>query len=284
MVLLSTMFMLVKFVSERGVAAPEIMFWRQLVTLPVVIAWLAPRGELARLRTRRTASHAARAAVGTAAMFCNFAAAILLPLAVATTLGFTTPLFAVILTALMLREHVGPWRWISVVLGFIGVLLVAQPGGEQITILGAVAGLLGGLLVAFVSFQIRDLARTDDPIACVFYFAVFSAAMTALLLPIYMKIHSPVDYLLLISVGLVGTLGQLLITQSLRFGSVATVIVMDYTSLIWATLYGWLIWDRLPDIVTWLGAPAIIAAGLIITWREHRLSKAVSPPSVLDTD
>lgn len=281
---ISTMFMLVKLLGERGVSTPEIMFWRQGITAPLLLGWLIASGGLARLRTTRMASHARRAAVGMAALLCNFTAMIYLPLAVATTLGFTTPLFAVVMTALVLRDHVGPWRWAAVVLGFIGVLVISQPAGGSLSILGTAAGLGAGLLVAIVSFQIRDLARTEDALACVFYFALFGAMMTALLLPIYASAHSRTEWLMLGAVGLVGTIGQILITVSLRFGSVASVIVMDYSALIWATLFGWLIWDHLPPSATWLGAPAIIASGMIVAWREQRLARAPSPASVIEYD
>jgi drug/metabolite transporter (DMT)-like permease len=267
------MFMLGKLAGESGIALPEIMFWRQAITVPILAGWLAMVGELGLLKTQRLPVHAGRAAVGMAGMACNFAAAILLPLAEATTLGFTTPLFAVILAAAMMREQVGRWRWLAVALGFTGVLIIAQPGGQPIPPLGAAAGLGAGLLVALVSFQIRDLARTEAPIAVVFYFALFGAAMTLPLQPFVMSGHSTWQWLLLIAIGVVGTLGQLMLTQALRFGSVASVIVMDYTALVWATLYGWLIWDHLPPMATWLGAPAIVAAGITIAWREHRLGK-----------
>lgn len=281
MALIATMFMLVKVAGERGIAGPEVIFWRQAFSVPIILGWMAARRELPKLRTRRMASHARRSAFGMMALFCNVSAAMLLPLAEATTFGFTTPLFAVLLTPLILRDKVGPWRWSAVLLGFAGVLIIANPGHEVVAPLGVAAGLGAGFLVAVVSFQIRDLAQTEAPIACVFWFAFFGAAMTAIVLPVYYTPHSAIDWGLLLLIGLSGTLGQFLLTSALRFGQVATVVVMDYTSLIWATLYGWLIWDKLPAAATWFGAPAIIAAGLIITWREHRLAKAVAPVAAL---
>lgn len=280
--LITTMFMLVKYAGQSGVALAELMFWRQAVPIAIILGWLAATGGLGRLRTRRIGSHAGRAVVGTLGMLCGFSASILLPLAEATTLGFTTPLFAVILTALALRERVGLWRWTAVAVGFAGVVVIAQPGHVPISALGAVAGLGSGLVVAIVSFQIRDLARTESPMSIVFYFALFGALIAAPFLPFYLEAHSLHQWLVLIALGVVGTIGQLLLTASLRHGAVASVIIMDYTSLIWATGYGWLIWDQLPPLATWLGAPAIIAAGLLIVWREHRLSRAISPPSALE--
>ena len=206
-------------------------------------------------------------------MVLTFGAVILLPLAESTALGFSTPLFAVVLAALFWREHVGPWRWTAVALGFAGVLVIARPGGEGIAPLGATLALSAALLIALINFQIRDLGRTEEPITTSFYFAAFGAPLAALALPFYMTPHSAGQWLLLTGIGVTGTLFQLLLTASLRYGAVASVIVMDYTALVWATGYGWLVWDRLPSFSTWLGAPLIIAAGLVIAWREHRLGR-----------
>ena len=281
---LATMLMLVKLAGESGVELPEIMFWRQAVTLPLILGFVLFNGGLARLRTERMASHCWRAATGMTGMLCNFAAAILLPLAVSTTLGFTTPLFAVLLTPLMLGEKVGPWRWAAVLIGFMGVLVIAQPGAAPISLVGAAFGLASGFMVAFISFQIRDLGRTEEPIRVVFYFALFGALMMAPTLPYNMTPHSPEQWLILLGIGLAGTAGQLLLTMSLRIGAVASVIVMDYTGLIWATLFGWAIWDQLPPWTTWLGAPLIVAAGLIVTWRERLHARQLSPSAAIEVD
>lgn len=282
--LIATLYMLVKVAGETGIALPEIMFWRQALSLPIILAWLAATGTLHKLKTRRLPIHAQRSAIGMFGMLCNFGAALLLPLAEATTLGFTTPLFAVILSALVMRETVGPWRWAAVILGFAGVLVIAQPGHDYVAPLGAAAGLGAGLMVAIVAFQIRDLGRTEAAVAIVFYFALFGALMTAPFLPFFMTAHSLEQWLILAAMGTVGTLGQLLITAALRYGAVASVIVMDYTSLIWALLFGWMLWDQLPTLATWLGAPLIVGAGLIVMWRERRLAKAPSPATAIEVD
>lgn len=282
MAMLSTMFMLVKVAGEAGVSLPELVFWRQAMSLPIICVALLLTGRLRLLATRRMGSHARRATTGTAGLCCNIGAATLLPLPVATTLGFTTPLFAVLITALVLRETVGRWRWTAVVLGFIGVLVITRPGGVPVPPLGLAAGIGAGIIVAIVSFQIRDLARTEEPIACVFWFAFYGTLFSAILLPFYARPHGPQEWLLLIGIGLSGTLAQFLITAALRFGQVATVVVMDYTALIWSTLYGWSIWGHLPSWTTWAGAPLIVAAGLVITSREHFLSRRISPTSALD--
>lgn len=274
---LSTLIMLVKYTAESGVAFAEILFWRQFPTVFLLLGWLGLRGELQRLRTRRLPIHARRAILGMTGMFFTFGAPILLPLAEATTLGFTTPIFAVILSALVLREKVGPYRWLAVVLGFTGVLVIAQPGQSHIAPFGAFVGLGAGFMVALISIQIRDLGRTEESISIVFWFAAISSPLLALGLPFVMTPHTPWQWFLLLACGILGCIGQLLLTAALRFGQVATVIVMDYTALVWATLYGWLMWEQLPPAATWLGAPLIIAAGAVIAWREHRLNQRTPP-------
>jgi len=275
---LSTLVMLVKYTAASGVRFPEILFWRQVPTVFLIGGWLAARGELSRLKTERLPVHARRAMLGLTGMFFTFGAPILLPLAVSTTLGFTTPIFAVILSALLLREKVGPVRWLAVALGFAGVLIIAQPGHVSIPLFGAAVGLGAGFMVALISIQVRDLGRTDEALSIVFWFAALSAPILLVALPFSYTQHSGWQWFLLIAGGVLGCLGQLLLTASLRYGQVASVVVMDYSALVWATLYGWLIWGELPPLATWWGAPAIIAAGGVIAWREQRLHRR-SPPT-----
>jgi drug/metabolite transporter (DMT)-like permease len=280
----ATMALMVKLAGESGIALPEIMFWRQFVTVPLVLGYLLLRGEMVRLKTAYPGTHAMRSVVGMVGMVLNFAAVLILPLAESTTLGFTVPLFVVVIAALVLREFVGPWRWTAVVLGFAGVLVIAQPGSGHIPLLGGLIALAAALMTALVTFLIRDMGRTEEPIRIVFYFALLGSAMMLVLLPFFMTAHSGREWLLLLGIGLAGMGGQLGMATSLRHGAITSVAVMDYTMLIWATLYGWLIWDHLPPATTWLGAPLIVAAGVVIAWREHRLNRKPSPLTAIEVD
>ncbi|WP_126171858.1 DMT family transporter [Altericroceibacterium xinjiangense] len=270
---LATMSALVKLAGERGVHLLEILFWRQFVTIPIALGWVMATGGLAMLRTDRPRTHAKRALYGMVGMILNFGGLLLLPLAEATTMGFTAPIWAVILSTLLLGEKVGVYRWGAVALGFAGVLVIAQPGGGHIPLFGAAAALSGAFMVALISIQIADLNRTDKPLTIVFWFAAISTATTVLALPFVSTSHDAGEWALLIGIGIVGGAGQLLLTSALRVGKVASVIVMDYSSLFWATLYGWTIWNMLPPTSTWVGVPLIVAAGLVIAWREHRLAR-----------
>jgi drug/metabolite transporter (DMT)-like permease len=170
-------------------------------------------------------------------------------------------------------------RWLAVALGFAGVLVITQPGQTHIEPFGAFVGIGAGFLVAVISILVRDLARTDEPIAVVFWFAALSSPVLALSLPFFGSAHTPFQWALLGVIGFTGCIAQLFLTASLRLGQVASVTVMDYSMLVWSGLYGWVIWDQSPPIATYLGAPLIIAAGLVITWREHLLYRRLAPTS-----
>jgi len=269
---LSIMLVFVKLVTQSGVTLTETLFWRQLPTVPMLLLWFGSRGELATLRSTRLKAHAGRAMTGLAGMFLNFGAVTLLPLAVATTFNFTSAIWAVALSALLLKEKIGPWRLGAVLLGFTGVLVIGQPAGGHVPPFGAAVALGAAFMIALISIQIRDLAQTEHPLTIVFWFAAFSIVPLAIAMPFVMTGHSAYQWALLAGLGGFGLVGQFLLTAALRFGAVASVIVMDYSSLIWATLFGWWVFDRLPPQTTWLGAPLIVGAGLLIAWREHRLS------------
>ncbi|MGX7953277.1 DMT family transporter [Tsuneonella sp. HG249] len=269
---LSVMLVFVKLVVESGVSLAETLFWRQLPTVPLLLLWFGLRRRLHALGSVRLKAHAGRAITGTVGMFLNFGAVTLLPLAEATTFNFTSAIWAVILSALLLRERVGPWRWGAVLLGFAGVLVIAQPGNGHIPGFAATVALSAAFMIALISIQIRDLARTEAPLTIVFWFAAFSVIPLGLAMPFVMTEHTPYQWALLAGLALFGLLGQFLLTAALKYGAVASVIVMDYSSLLWATLFGWAVFGLLPPATTWLGAPLIVGAGLLIAWREHRLS------------
>ena len=270
--LIAAMLAMVKLAGEAGVALPEILFWRQCLTIPLLLGWMSGTGNTRLLRTQRLWVHGRRAMLGLTSMSLFLGAALFMPLAELTTITFAGPLFAVALSALLLKETVGPWRWGAVALGFAGVAVVAQPSGETLPALGVAMGSLAAMLNGLISVQVRDLGRTEHPLTSVFMFGAFSMIPLALLLPFYAGAHSAPTYALLIGTGLCGLFAQIGLTTALRFGTVATVTVMDYSGLIWSTLAGWLVFDHLPPLTTWIGAPLIVAAGLIVVWREHHLT------------
>lgn len=275
------MSMLVKLANTKGVHLAELVFWRQAITFAVVAMTLAALGKLSAIRTRRFGAHARRALYGIVGMFFVYGAVVLLPLAEATTLSFTAPFFAVLLSVLLFKERVGRYRWGAVVLGFAGVILLTRPGGAMLNPFGTMVGLIAAFLVALISFQIQDLNKTEAPWSIVFWFAALTAPLTALALPFVYTPHDPQTWGIILAMALCGAIAQLLLTSSLRFGSAAVILLMDYTSLLWATAYGFYVFDRAPPATLWIAAPLIIAAGALIAWRERAIAKrakAISEP------
>ena len=263
----------IKLGHEANIGTPELIFYRFVFGLPPLLAWMAATRNFGAWRTRRPLAHLARAALGLTALTLAFSALAYLPLAEATTIGFVAPLFSVILSALLLAEPVGRHRWSAVALGLVGVLIVMRPAGPALPPLGLTLALLGAFTVAGATITIRQIGRTESAATTVFWFTIYSMAAAALLLPFYGKAHTAHQWLLLAFLGLVGGIGQLFLTASLRFASVSTVVPFDYVQLLWAVLLGWWLWGTHPAATSWIGAAVIIASGLYTLYREHRLGR-----------
>lgn len=278
--MLGLMFAAAKLAEARGAHFVEILFWRQGLAMPIAFVTLMGGAGLAGLHTARPGAHVRRMMVGLTGMACNFGAVMMLPLAEASAFGFTVPIFATILSALVLREPTGAHRWAAVAMGFLGVLIVLQPGGSHVAPAGAAVALTGAVLTATVTILLRDLSRTERTPTIVFWFSATSLIPLGIMLPFVWSSHDAGTWALLLATGIAGGLGQLALTASLRLAPVATVMPMDYSALIWSTLLGLWLFGTLPSPWTWIGAPIIIASGLYIVWREHRLRRAETPAAI----
>jgi drug/metabolite transporter (DMT)-like permease len=271
----------IKLGEDAGIGTLELVFYRFLFGLAPLLAWIAWRRDFGVWRTRRPLAHIGRAVLGLVTMTLTFNALAWLPLAEATTMGFVAPLFAVMLSALILREPVGRHRWSAVALGLVGVAVVMQPGGEALPLAGLLIALAGAFGVAAVTITLRQIARTERPTTVVLWFTCFSLLATGTTMPFAGQAHDSYQWLLLVGVGTAGGVGQLLMTASLKAAPVSVVVPFDYVQLIWAVLLGWLIWDTHPLASTWAGAAVIIASGLYTIYREHRLGRDKPHPPAL---
>ncbi|WP_308515931.1 DMT family transporter [Sphingomonas flavescens] len=271
--LLAIMFALVKLVASRGVNVVESLFYRQCGSALCAAGYVAAGPGFASLKTERVWAHVGRMALGVAAMGLNFLAFILLPLAEATAIGFSVPIFAVVLAALVLHEPTGRWRWSAVAAGFVGVLIIVQPTSGEVPLLGASVALVAALLTASVTIVIRRLGKTERAATTVFWFAFSSLVPLGLAMLFFARTHDTATWLLLAALALAGGLAQLTLTGALRLAPVALVMPMDYTSLLWALLLGAWMFAEVPTPWIWIGAPIIIASGLVIVWREHLLHR-----------
>lgn len=272
-VLLAIMFALVKLASTRGVNIVETLFYRQCGSALCAVGLVAAGPGFKSLHTKRVGAHVGRMALGLVAMALNFAAMIMLPLAEATVIGFSVPIFSTVLAALVLGEPTGRWRWGAVAAGFIGVLLIVQPGTGEVPLFGASVALAAALLTASVTIVIRRLGATERASTTVFWFASSSLVPLGIMMLWFARSHDPMTWAILAGLALAGGLAQLTLTGSLRLAPVALVMPMDYTSLLWATMLGIWLFAELPTPWIWVGAPIIIGSGLVIVWREHRLAR-----------
>ncbi|MCH8615399.1 DMT family transporter [Sphingomonas sp. SM33] len=275
----STMGALLKLASMDGMNAPELVFYRSIFSLPVVLFWVLQTENLAALKPNRPLAHVWRSALGLTSMGLTFQALILLPLADATAINFTAPIFATVLSFLILREDVRIHRWAAVVVGFIGVLIVARPGGSSLPAVGVMIALIAALGQAGVTTTLRQIQRSENISAIVFWFAVAGILVGGLLMPVFGHAHPVQAFAFVAAGGLAGGIGQLLMTNSLR-APVSVVSPFDYLQIVGATIYGWLLFSDVPSAHTITGAALIAASGIYTAWREHRRRLKEGPAAV----
>ncbi len=263
---------LVKLLSARYPVI-EIAFFRSVFALGPALLALTTSGGVASLRTRRFGSHLTRASIGLVAMLLMFWSYHLLPLADAVAIGFSAPLFLTALSVPLLGEKVGPVRWGAVLVGFSGVLVMVRPGGAVLDF-GALVAVGAALGYALAVIAVRQLGRTEHPNTIVFYFTLNTGALSALALPWAWTTPTPSDLGLMALSGLLGGAVQYCGTHAYTLGPAAVIGPFNYSAILWATLFGYLIWGDLPDRWVILGAAVVIASGLFIVFRETRRGKA----------
>lgn len=264
---------MIKVAADAGVAVVEIMFWRFGFGLLPLFAYMAANSGAGVIRTHRFGAHLWRSAIGLVSMYLSFRALASLPLAEATTISFAAPLFAIGLSALLLGEQVGPRRWTAVAVGFLGVVVVADPGGESLPLAGLLFAIGGAVGVAAVTIAIRRIGRTEASETTVFWFSALSLVVLAVPTLQTATPHGAREWLLLVGIGLTGGVAQLFMTGSLRLAPVSVIAPFDYSQLIWAVLLGWAIWTTVPTPQTWIGAAIIAACGLYSAYRERKLQR-----------
>lgn len=268
---------LIKAASDT-VPPGEAVFFRSFFALPIILGWLALRGELRDgWKTHQPMGHVWRGLVGTCAMGLGFTGLGLLPLPEVTAIGYAAPLLVVIFAAMFLNEDVRAFRLSSVALGMIGVLIVLSPrlsvgaAPKSAETLGAIVVLMGAVLAALAQVLVRKLVATESTAAIVFWFTVTSSLLSLLTLPWGWTMPPWSMTGLLIMAGLAGGVGQIFLTSSYRFADASLVAPFDYTSMILALLVGYFIFDEVPTRTMLIGAGIVISAGVLIIWRERQL-------------
>jgi drug/metabolite transporter (DMT)-like permease len=267
-------------VKELGARIPfaELMFFRSALALPVVAAIVFRSGRWDLLRTRRFPGHLLRAMTGTTAMACSFFALTVLPLAEQTALTYTTPLFVTILSIPFLGEKVGVHRWSAVLLGFVGILVIALGQGafrggaaaaaNPLLLAGTIAAVTHGVFSGLTTLLVRNLSSTEASTTIVMWQSLLMTVFTAAALPFVWVTPTASELLLLMLVGLVGGVAQVLLTEAYASAQVSSLGPYSYSSIIWSVALGWALWGERPGWTMLFGAALIVAAGLYILHRE----------------
>jgi drug/metabolite transporter (DMT)-like permease len=281
-VLLSCLAACVKYLGS-GVPTGQIIFVRGVISMVVLgfIAWHFHG--FAILRTDRLRSHAVRSLAGTASMFCWFTALTMIPLADFTAISFTAPMFVTLLAMLLLGERIHFYRWTALAIGFVGVAVTIGPhltlGGSSVGVLVALgAAVFSGL--AITTLRSMSGAGGEHPLAITFYFSLTTVMCSALTAVGGWPMPTAEQWLFIVISALFGVFGQLLMTMSYRYAEASTLAPLDYTNLLLAVALGYWFFAETPHWSMWIGAPLVIAAGLIILWREYRRYASMPAPVV----
>lgn len=245
----------------------QILLGRSLIALPLVAALVCFIDGPKALRSARLRVHALRGVLGVAASYAFILSLRSLPLAEATALVFASPLVVAALSALLLKEHVGWERATAVAVGFVGVLIIIQPGAETFQAASLLA-VGAAVFYALVMVSARWIDKRDSIWTMMLYMTLFSGLLAAFTVFSAWPTFEFTDVLLFLGTAVAGTLGLALISQAFRMAPAAVVAPYDYTALIWASLLGWLIWGVVPEIWTYLGALVIIASGIYLITSE----------------
>ena len=249
--------------------AMQVAALRGLTSLPLVLIWIALSGGFGQIRSRRWRLHLLRGVLGVL-MLSSFAFALRdLPLAEAYSLFFVAPLLVTVLAIPLLGERVGWRRWMAIVIGLAGVLVVLRPDAARMSNLGSVAVLVAAVSYALSAITVRVLGRTETTQSMVFWaitlLSLFAlAAAWSHWVTVRME-HWPI----LLGLSISGALGQYAITEAFKHSDASIVAPFDYTALIWGIGFDWLIWHTTPDRMMLFGAVIIIASGLYLIRRER---------------
>ncbi|MFT7369808.1 MAG: drug/metabolite transporter (DMT)-like permease [Octadecabacter sp.] len=261
--------------AER-IPAGEAMFFRSLMAMPIVLVWLVLHGGIsAGIRTKSVRNHAVRGIVGSCAMGLGFAGLKYLPLPEVTAIRFVSPILMVVLAAFILGEKFRFVRIAAVLLGFVGVVIIVAPrlsvGLGTNEALGVGLTLGSACLAALAQVFVKGMSTSESTTAIVFWFSATATLLSLLTLPFGWIWPNGYELILLVGAGMIGGLGQVLLTASYRFAEAGVLAPFTYISMLWSLLIGYFWFNEVPTMAMLIGAAFVISAGVIIVLRERAL-------------
>ena len=253
----------------------EVLFTRTAVALVTCSIFILPQTGRAVYRTRRLSHHALRSVSQGFSQTFLLIAFSMMPLAGAIAINFSSPLFATLVSTLLLKEAVGQARWTALLVGFCGVLIVANPGSGTFQI-GALFALANAVLYGSVTAGVRGMTTTESAQTLTLYQLTLLTAFFALLLPLGWISPTPIDLAWIVFNGVSNAVGQYWWTRALHLAPASAVAPFFYLSLVWASILGFAIWGEVPTISLLVGSAVVIASGSFLLWRESNARAAVA--------
>jgi len=269
----SLMDLIVKWSENYPVG--EVLFFRGCFGI-IPLLFLIPKDRYFDFyKTTKPILHLKRCIAGLIAIVAIFIALRKLPLATVTSISFAAPIFTTILSIFLLNEKVGLYRWVAVIVGFIGILIISEPGFSSLNIYYFYP-IIFCLGLSYVAIAIRKLSSSEPVWLISFYFSISIMIMSFFTIPQGWIMPSFKDLFLLSSIGILGGLANLWLTQSYKFSEVSLVTPLKYLGLLFAIFFGFIIWDEIPTFKTLIGSFLVVASSLIIFKREIFLKNQVS--------
>ncbi len=258
-----------KFITQ-SLPLPVAVFFRYFIALLLAGLLLTQTGGVATLKTRHPVLQVVRAGFLLASTFCNFFAMQYLQLAQVAAISFTIPLWVCALSVPLLGEHVGLRRWLAVVVGFCGVLVIMRPGTDDFH-WAMLVSLFNALLGALYNITTRKVGGLDAAETSLFYVCLFGAIGATL--PMLSHWQTPVgwQWLPLVLMGLAGAIGHFMLIQAHRLAAASAIAPFIYTQIIWMMIAGILIFGQYPDQWTLIGAAIVVGSGIYVFNRERKL-------------
>tara|TARA_X000001036_G_scaffold346083_1_gene325978 strand:+ start:72 stop:893 length:822 start_codon:yes stop_codon:yes gene_type:complete len=250
----------------------QVLFFRGICGL-IPIFFLIPKEKYTNFyKTDRPKLHFARCAAGLMAIVSIFIALRNLPLATVVSISFAAPIFATILSIYFLSEKIGKYRWLAVFIGFLGVIIITQPGISTLNFY-YIYPIIFCLGMSYVAIAIRQLSTSEPVWLISFYFSLAISILGLFTVPFGWVMPTVFDFILLCMIGLLGGVANLLLGQSYKLSEVSLVSPLKYLSLIFAIVFGYFIWNEVPSFKTISGAALVVLSSIIIFRREIYLKK-----------
>lgn len=249
----------------------QILFVRSAIALPIVAFVIFRTSGATGFRSGRIGIHVLRALLAVAATYLFIRSLRVLPLAEATAIIFAAPIVVAALSVPLLKQRVGPLRGAAVAIGFAGVLVILQPGAATLQTASLLA-IAAAFLNALIMMSARWIDESDGFWTMTFFMTLFSGVFCAFTLATDWPTLGVTDFGQFGAMTVAGTLGIALMSQAFRLADAAVAAPFDYTALIWATLFGWLIWGAVPAMTVYIGAAIIIGSGLYLIFSEKQIA------------